>query len=321
MAVGYKDSSFSLLDWTVPQDAHIRTVSMLHSADNKNLPPAEIPLTAESTILCTGENRKDIAVAMFLHPPHKPSKEFKAVVNNVNPTLLTLFSESDLKNMMTFEYEHGTKNPLYNVTNNDQAKTLRIVFAHLVLYGPHYYKTLDLMERFLTSLCVSKPDEPTQAEKIAAFKFATEEAIAPIEKELALDGFSLQDPFWNRYASFQKKPHPKTAVFSLQQVLSAAAKVDKHLLENYTGDFLTQVTNIESEHGTWLEHANVTDDLVEPTLKIAAAHLEEHGALYYSLLPVVLNLARVLLPLSTNRCHEVLHSLVWDLRKIVFPGE
>lgn len=49
---------------------------------------------------------------------------------------------------LNVELEHGTHNPLTNVTNDDPFMTAKIALAHLLEY-PHYYDQLKIMERKL----------------------------------------------------------------------------------------------------------------------------------------------------------------------------
>ncbi len=59
-----------------------------------------------------------------------------------------LFSKRDLKLGMNTELEHGTKNPLTNITYDDPILTGKIALAHLLEY-PNYYSVLLKMERSL----------------------------------------------------------------------------------------------------------------------------------------------------------------------------
>lgn len=48
------------------------------------------------------------------------------------------FSIKDLLTGMNIELEHGTRNPLTNVTNDDLIMTIKIALAHLLEF-PNYY--------------------------------------------------------------------------------------------------------------------------------------------------------------------------------------
>ena len=48
------------------------------------------------------------------------------------------FSFKDLLIGMNIELEHGTSNPITNITNNDAVMTAKIALAHLYEY-PNYY--------------------------------------------------------------------------------------------------------------------------------------------------------------------------------------
>ncbi len=48
------------------------------------------------------------------------------------------FSIKDLLTGMNIELEHGTRNPLTNVTNDDLIMTTKIALAHLLEF-PNYY--------------------------------------------------------------------------------------------------------------------------------------------------------------------------------------
>ena len=55
------------------------------------------------------------------------------------------FSVEDFRYGMEVEYEHGTRDPQTNVTNDDPQITGKIAWAHLKEY-PDYYKRLRVME-------------------------------------------------------------------------------------------------------------------------------------------------------------------------------
>ena len=48
------------------------------------------------------------------------------------------FSFKDLLVGMNIELEHGTRNPITNITNDDKILTAKIALAHLMEY-PNYY--------------------------------------------------------------------------------------------------------------------------------------------------------------------------------------
>lgn len=56
-----------------------------------------------------------------------------------------IFSVEDFQYGMEVEYEHGTRDPQTNVTNDDPLITGKIAWAHLKEY-PDYYKRLKKME-------------------------------------------------------------------------------------------------------------------------------------------------------------------------------
>lgn len=63
------------------------------------------------------------------------------------------FTINDLITGINIELEHGTVNPLTNVTNDDLILTMKIALAHLIEY-PNYYNHdygLPALERFLKS--------------------------------------------------------------------------------------------------------------------------------------------------------------------------
>lgn len=55
------------------------------------------------------------------------------------------FDVEDFRYGMEVEYEHGTRDPQTNVTNDDPLITGKIAWAHLKEY-PDYYKRLKKME-------------------------------------------------------------------------------------------------------------------------------------------------------------------------------
>lgn len=55
------------------------------------------------------------------------------------------FEKEDFRYGMEVEYEHGTRDPQTNVTNDDPLITGKIAWAHLKEY-PDYYKRLKKME-------------------------------------------------------------------------------------------------------------------------------------------------------------------------------
>ena len=55
------------------------------------------------------------------------------------------FSTAELINGYNHELEHGTKNPKYNVTDDDPIKTIKIALVHL-LEDKKYYEKLEEME-------------------------------------------------------------------------------------------------------------------------------------------------------------------------------
>lgn len=55
------------------------------------------------------------------------------------------FDVEDFRYGMEVEYEHGTRDPQTNVTNDDPIVTGKISWAHLKEY-PDYYKRLRVME-------------------------------------------------------------------------------------------------------------------------------------------------------------------------------
>ena len=52
------------------------------------------------------------------------------------------FKPEDLKEGMLVEYEHGSKDPMTNITNNDPIMTAKIALAHLNEHSD-YYKILN----------------------------------------------------------------------------------------------------------------------------------------------------------------------------------
>ncbi len=55
------------------------------------------------------------------------------------------FEVEDFRYGMEVEYEHGTRDPETNVTNDDPLVTGKIAWAHLKEY-PDYYRRLRVME-------------------------------------------------------------------------------------------------------------------------------------------------------------------------------
>lgn len=55
------------------------------------------------------------------------------------------FETEDFRYGMEVEYEHGTRDPQTNVTNDDPLTTGKIAWAHLKEY-PDYYQRLRTME-------------------------------------------------------------------------------------------------------------------------------------------------------------------------------
>ena len=65
----------------------------------------------------------------------------------------SLFSFDDFKRGIMVELEHGSINPLTNVTNNDLLKTAKIALAHLIEFPNYYNKDYGIIvfEDFLKS--------------------------------------------------------------------------------------------------------------------------------------------------------------------------
>ena len=63
----------------------------------------------------------------------------------------TKFPFEDFKRGIQIELEHGSINPITNVTNNDLLKTAKIALAHLNEYPNYYNKDYGLLvyEEFL----------------------------------------------------------------------------------------------------------------------------------------------------------------------------
>ncbi len=63
------------------------------------------------------------------------------------------YTEEEFLDGMNIELEHGMKNYLTNVTNDDVVTTAKIVLAHLNEYPNYYNKTYGLraFERYLKS--------------------------------------------------------------------------------------------------------------------------------------------------------------------------
>ncbi len=63
------------------------------------------------------------------------------------------FTYDDLVTGLNIELEHGTVNPITNVTNDDLILTMKIALAHLNEFPDYYNKDYGLpaMERFLQS--------------------------------------------------------------------------------------------------------------------------------------------------------------------------
>lgn len=65
------------------------------------------------------------------------------------------FNAEDFRYGMEVEYEHGTRDPQTNVTNDDPLITGRIAWAHLKEY-PDYYRRLRVMEAEAEAYWASK---------------------------------------------------------------------------------------------------------------------------------------------------------------------
>lgn len=68
----------------------------------------------------------------------------KKAINNILKELGVSVKKFDIKELQdgfSVELEHGKKNKLTNLTNNDPKLTLMIVLAHLY-EDPHYYEKL-----------------------------------------------------------------------------------------------------------------------------------------------------------------------------------
>ena len=65
----------------------------------------------------------------------------------------TKFPFEDFKRGIIIELEHGSINPLTNITNNDLIKSAKIALAHLNEYPNYYNKDYGLLvfEEFLKS--------------------------------------------------------------------------------------------------------------------------------------------------------------------------
>lgn len=77
-------------------------------------------------------------------------KQAVSIINNLN-IKLDKFSIQDFIDGYNIELEHGTINPITNVTNNDPIMTAKIALAHLFEYPDYYNKEYGLpaMEKFL----------------------------------------------------------------------------------------------------------------------------------------------------------------------------
>ncbi len=54
------------------------------------------------------------------------------------------FSIKDLLTGLNIELEHGTRNPITNITNDDLIMTAKIALAHLMEYPDYYNKEIGL---------------------------------------------------------------------------------------------------------------------------------------------------------------------------------
>ena len=54
------------------------------------------------------------------------------------------FSIKDLLTGLNIELEHGTRNPITNITNDDLIMTAKIALAHLMEYPDYYNKEFGL---------------------------------------------------------------------------------------------------------------------------------------------------------------------------------
>jgi len=73
----------------------------------------------------------------------------------------------------------------------------------------------------------------------------------------------------------------------IQYTIEDAIRIGKKLGVDFSvirPEILLQGIRVEMEHGTQNPRTNVTDDELEPTAKIALAHLEEDPKYYYALL-------------------------------------
>ena len=77
-------------------------------------------------------------------------------VSNIARYLNVDFSKfpfDDFKRVIIIEFEHGSINPLTNITNDDLIQTAKIALAHLNEYPNYYNKDYGLLvyEEFLKS--------------------------------------------------------------------------------------------------------------------------------------------------------------------------
>jgi hypothetical protein len=73
----------------------------------------------------------------------------------------------------------------------------------------------------------------------------------------------------------------------IQYTIQDAIRIGRKLGVDFSvirPETLLQGIQVEMEHGTQNPRTNVTDDKLEPTAKIALAHLEEDPKYYYALL-------------------------------------
>ena len=65
-------------------------------------------------------------------------------VANILEISFDQFSIKDLLIGMNIELEHGTRNPITNITNDDPVMTAKIALAHLMEYPNYYDKKVGL---------------------------------------------------------------------------------------------------------------------------------------------------------------------------------
>ena len=61
-------------------------------------------------------------------------------VANELEIVFDMFSIQDLLRGMNIELEHGSRNPITNITNDDAVLTGKIALAHLIEYPNYYHK-------------------------------------------------------------------------------------------------------------------------------------------------------------------------------------